>query len=235
MESRLAQKVRDARHRLDRENDHCLAAQAGRGGRIWCGRSCSDCCTLAVFTTFPEARQIAAEITPELAVAVRSQVDRIRTFLPQASDFKSFLRLHRRPGGTCPFLGGDGACNIYPLRPLACRALLSTRNNAWCAVDFSELHSGEKQAYLSSLDPAVVAVPTHYLAAPQQLARELEEQILSAMGFRYGFSLSGLLPVLVHLILEFGLNDALGAGYGSTLARLRESGLAHPFLVILNE
>ncbi len=224
-----------ARSRFETASAGWADSLARRGARIWCGRGCSNCCNMAVFTTFPEAWQIAREITPEQAAITADRAAGVRTLLPRAKDFKSLLRLQRQDGQPCPFLDAEGACGIYSHRPLPCRALFSTRNPDWCAVDFGDLHPAEKQAFLSSLDPALVAYPTHYLAAPQELARHLEADLLAAMQLRYGFSLAGLLPVMVHLIREFGLDRAVAAGYQPTLDILKKSGLAHPFLFHISE
>ncbi len=118
-------------------------------GRIFCARGCQDCCTLAVHATLPEIIPVAAVSSAEDSRRLEDYRERLLTILPEAVDFKTFLRLHRDRLGSCPFLDASGCCRIYPQRPLACRALLSTRNSAWCAADFSKLHPAEKEAFRS--------------------------------------------------------------------------------------
>jgi hypothetical protein len=84
--------------------------------------------------------------------------------------------------------------------------LLSTRPAAWCTVDFSELSPWDKQAFESSLDRQVVAWPTHYVAATQQLGRALEETLLASMRRDKGWALSGNFPLMVWLERSCRLN-----------------------------
>ncbi len=216
---------------FDRQALIWVEEHAGLGGRIFCARGCSSCCNLTVNATFPEALTLAEGLTQAQRVSLRRHMDLLRELLPETETLKDFLRLHRRQVGFCPFLETGGACGVYPFRPLACRALFSTRNSDWCAVDFSTLHPAEKQAYLSSLDPKVVAFPTHYLASPQGLARELESSALAAMRERFGFSVAGNLPVLVHLACEHGLAEVILKGYEATIQSIEAAGLNRSYLV----
>jgi hypothetical protein len=204
------------------------------GGRIYCGRGCRNCCNLAVQCTFTEALPVAEALSDEQAATLRGHVGRLRQHLQKAADLKSYLRLHRQTIGYCPFLEADGACGVYAARPFACRSLLSTRPADWCAVDFADLHPLEKQAYLSSLDPAVVAWPTHYLAAPRDLAQEMEATAAWQMLDTFGFTLSGNLPFLVWLETEYQLSAVAARGHAATLALLEKEGLNLAFLVSLH-
>jgi Fe-S-cluster containining protein len=204
------------------------------GGRIYCGRGCRNCCNLAVQCTFTEALAVAEALSDEHAAFLRRHIAHLRQHIREAADLKSYLRLHRQTIGTCPFLEADGACGVYAARPFACRSLLSTRPADWCAVDFAELHPLEKQAYLSSLDPAVVAWPTHYLAAPRDLAQEMEAAAAWQMLDTFGFTLSGNLPFLVWLETEYQLSAVAARGHAATLALLEKEGLNLAFLVSLH-
>lgn len=204
------------------------------GGRTNCGRGCRNCCNLAVQCTFTEALPVAETLSEEHAAALRGHVGRLRQHLKEAADLKSYLRLHRQVIGNCPFLEVDGACGVYAARPFACRSLLSTRPADWCAVDFAELHPLEKQAYLSSLDPTVVAWPTHYLAAPRDLGQEFEAAALRRMRDAFGFALSGNLPFLVWLERNCRLSETVARGHAATLALLEKEGANLPFLLHLD-
>jgi hypothetical protein len=133
-------------------------------------------------------------------------VERLQEALPELTDLKSYLKRHRQTLGPCPFLDATGSCSIYSLRPLACRALLSTRSAAWCTVDFSALDQWDKQAYESSHDHQVVAWPTHYVAATQDIAKELESALLASMLRRTGWTLSGNFSVMVWLAVNSPLH-----------------------------
>lgn len=230
----LKDEIRQQHTLFDERAGASVAVYTAGGGRIRCGRGCRNCCTLAVQCTFTEALLVAEVLSEEGAAALREYVFRLRRHLDAAGDLKSYLRLHRQAIGGCPFLAADGACGVYPARPFACRSLLSTRPADWCAVDFAELHPLEKQAYLSSLDPAVVAWPTHYLAASRDLAREMEGASARRLRDTLGFTLSGNLPFLVWLEQEYRLSAAAAAGRTATLALLEKEGLHLPFLLSLD-
>lgn len=210
--------------------DACTAAS----GRIYCHRGCRSCCNLAVQCTFTEALLVADRLGEKHTAALHEHISRLFQHIDEAVDLKSYLRLHRQRIGFCPFLETDGACGVYAERPFACRSLLSTRPADWCAVDFAELHSLEKQAFLSSLDPNLVAWPTHYLAAPRDLGQELESAAFWRMHDTFGFTLSGNLPFLVWLEREFGLSATAAMGHAEVLALLEKECLHLPFLVHLH-
>jgi len=218
---------------FDRGCGAAVAAYTAGGGRIFCRRGCRNCCNLAVRCTLGEALLVAETLPPDFDAALEDYVGRARRELGAADGLTAFLRLHRRLVGLCPFLDAEGACAVYPERPFACRSLLSTRPAEWCAVDVSELHPLEKQAYLSSLDPSVVNWPTHHLAAPRDLAREFESESAWRMREAFGFSLCGDLPVLVWLERRHGLSAKATEGFEAVADLLAQHGLDLPFLLQL--
>lgn len=121
------------------------------------------------------------------------------------------------------------------MRPFSCRALFSTRNSDWCAVDFAALHPAERQAFMSSLDRSLVAFPTHYLAAPQQAGVRWEQQAMAAMMSHWGFSVSGNLVFMVFLELQLGLSRLIPMGLQATLAALDKAGANQPYLISCDE
>lgn len=205
------------------------------GSRIYCGRGCHNCCNLAVQCTFTEALLVVDALTDEQATALHEHASRLRRHIGEAVDFKSYLRLHRQTIGFCPFLAEDGACGVYAARPFSCRSLLSTRPADWCAVDFAGLHPLEKQAFLSSLDPHLVAWPSHYLAAPRDLGQEHESAAFWGMHDGFGFTLSGNLPFLVWLEREYRLSTVAAKGHSAVLRVLEKEQLRLPFLVNLTQ
>ncbi|WP_305044799.1 YkgJ family cysteine cluster protein [Geoalkalibacter sp.] len=227
----LWEKLRRDQELFDRHCEGLLADLAGRGVPVHCRRGCRDCCTLSVSATLSEALLVARSLKPEQADAVRAHARRLVEIACGARDFKAYLRTSRAQLGLCPLLDEKGCCGIYPRRPFACRALLSTRDSAWCAVDFSSLHPAEKQAFMSGLDQTVVAFPTHYVAAAQDLGRLLEERAAAAMAERFGFSLRGNLSFLIFLEQQIGLSDLVPQGLDATRRALVEAGLDLPFVV----
>jgi Fe-S-cluster containining protein len=226
------QQVQEQHQILDGEIAGWLADYRTRGGMIFCGQGCRNCCSLAVNCTFPEALNMAGTLTQAQAEAVRSHVVRLRQALPQLTDLKSFLKLHRQQLGYCPLLDAAGSCGRYESRPASCRALLSTKEHHWCAADFSALAGEEKRAYLESLDRDVVSFPVHYVAPTQDLGQELEARLIRTMGASLGFSLYGNLPVLLFLELDHRLSSALPRGYEATVSLVEQTGLLHPFLIM---
>jgi Fe-S-cluster containining protein len=204
---------------------------AGRGGRTFCGKGCRECCTLAVNCSFTEALCIAESLSEGQAAGVREHVARLGRHIHEATDLKSYLRLHRQKIGFCPFLDMEGTCGIYSKRPFSCRSLISTKESRWCGADFSQLSSAEKRAFVESLDTSVVAFPMHYVAAIQELGQELESHAALRMRERLGFSLYGSLPFLVYLELEHGLSRVAKQGYDATLRMFERNGLLLPYLV----
>jgi Fe-S-cluster containining protein len=220
---------------FDHKAAEWMATLPDRGVRVSCGRGCRTCCNLTVNATFTEALGIAGAMTARHLPTLKETVFRLLDIVRDAPDFKSYLRNYRKKVVFCPFLEGDGSCGVYPTRPFSCRSLLSTRNADYCGVDFGDLHPLEKQAFLSSLDPSVVAFPTHYLAAPREIGRDLEILAARKMTARFGFSLSGNLPFLLYLEQEFRLSGVMAEGREATVGLLKKEGLDHPFLVTLEQ
>jgi len=210
-----------------------LAEYEGRGGRIFCGRGCRACCTLTVDCGFGEALLVAETLSGVQERALNAYVQRLRELLPKVADLKGYLRMQRRELGDCPFLDDKGACGVYAARPFACRALFSTRPADWCGVDFGELPAIERQLFMAGLDRAVVDFPTHYLAEPREIARELEGAGLAAMERIFGFSLAGNLPYLVWLEKHYALSQRCAEGYAAVTALLEMEELNLPFILRL--
>ncbi|SDL93405.1 Putative zinc-or iron-chelating domain-containing protein [Geoalkalibacter ferrihydriticus] len=215
-------------------DDQCrslLVALREQSVTIYCKAGCSNCCTLMVNATFPEALLVGAVLAPEQFDAVAAHAEGLARIACDARDFKDYLRRRRRDLGPCPLLNADGRCGVYAVRPIACRALFATRNSAWCAVDFGTLHSAEKEAFMSSLDPSLVAFPTHYLAATQALGQQLEARAAAAMVSRWGFSLNGSLAFLLFLEQRCRLSALIPQGLAATRQALAAAGYDLPFVV----
>jgi hypothetical protein len=178
-----------------------------------------------VQATLVEALIIAVQLSPRQFKKVEEYVQRQKEIMANEKDFLAILRKERTLLGPCPFLNARGCCSIYAQRPLACRALLSTKDSAWCSVDFQSLAPLEKHLYLQSLDHAVVTFPVHYVAGTQRLAQEGEKRLLLQMQKLSNETVSGNFPLLVYL--AFTLTRA-GAGKDEEMEWQREL-FAHPF------
>jgi hypothetical protein len=222
-----------ARQRLTQLDVQIAAWRAGAGGgvHLWCRPGCGNCCSLAVNATFPEALVIDAALTSDQRTTLGTIAGKILGHARQGGDARSFLTGYRRAVGPCPFLDDTGNCSIYPVRPLACRALLATRPPDWCGVNLAELARCERDAFLASLDRRMVAFPTHYAAAPQELATAGERDLLGAMLGSTGVALSGTLPLLVWLCGNAELAPALATGPDALRTFLAARDADWPFLV----
>jgi Fe-S-cluster containining protein len=201
------------------------------GVRLWCGSGCGNCCTLTVNATLAEALAIPAVLDIGQRQKMADTVTRIFAHARQCPDARTYLTGYRQAVGPCPFLDGEANCAIYAQRPFACRALHSTRPPDWCGVNLAELPELERDCFLASLDRNVVAFPTHYAAAPQELAANFERGLILAM-FRFaGFGVTGNLPLLVWLAGEDGFAEALSGGPASFVSFLSAQGIQQPFLV----
>lgn len=228
----LKETVRQQQLRLDAQIQTELANYQSHGGRIFCGKGCHNCCTLTVNASLPEALLVAEALSGPQDELER-YISELRQLLPEATDLKSYLQMQRNQLGTCPFLEADGACGVYAARPFACRALLSTRPADWCGVDFGALPAIEKQLFIASLDRERVDFPTHYLAAPRELAQQLEAESAAEMQSAFGIGLLGNLPYLVWLERRYALSVMLNKNPTALRPRLEAEGLWHPFLIML--
>ncbi len=231
--TRLRAATDQATKNLDKFSTGWQSAFAAASGQIHCRRGCSNCCTLAVNCSYPEALVASSALLAAHLPRLQQHVFHLVTLAQSASSLPAWLRAHRAGSGGCPLLDPDGTCTIYAARPLTCRALLATREPTWCAADFSTLSSQEKQDFMASLDRDVVDFPMHYVAATKQSAEQQEQGLLQAMADAYGFALYGSLPVLIWLEREGGLGATVSAGQAATARLLAESGLDSPYLVTI--
>lgn len=216
---------------FDKFVDHWLTDYRALGKTVYCRPGCAGCCSLAVHAAFPEAAAIAGQLDQQQTIRLSGYIDRLKQSLATVNDLQSYLKSHRRTIGPCPFLDAQNNCSVYPVRPLSCRALLSTRPADWCTVDFSALDKWDKLAYESSLDRQVVSWPTHFVAATQAFGRALEDELLETMLGQKGWALSGNLAAMVWLEEQHqlsGRDKMTTRELGDILA---QEGFAHDFLL----
>jgi Fe-S-cluster containining protein len=100
------------------------AAEARAGQPYACRAGCSACCHQLVLCTAPEALLIADHLRATLtASTLEATLARLGTQATAATGL-SFLG-YSQAQIACAFLDGAGACSIYAVRPMACRALKS--------------------------------------------------------------------------------------------------------------
>ncbi|UPU34761.1 YkgJ family cysteine cluster protein [Geomonas paludis] len=204
------------------------------GGAVFCGKGCRNCCSLAVHTGFAEALAVAGQLNREKERAVERYALTLRELVGGVKELPQYLRLHRDAMGGCPLLNDDGACSVYPVRPLTCRSLISTRESVWCGADFSKIAPEEREAFVAGLDRKVVSFPSHYVAVLQETGKELEEAGAQQMRSLLGFALYGNLGVLVHLCRAHDLAGAALQGRGEAERVIAEAGFDHPLLVTVS-
>ncbi|PLY04841.1 MAG: zinc/iron-chelating domain-containing protein [Desulfuromonas sp.] len=225
--------VTEFQHLFDLQVDEWLTGYRKRGGQVYCKRGCSNCCSLVVNCSFPEAVWVARHLPDCYDKVLGDYVERLVALATESKDLKGYLRNVRYYAGGCPFLEQDGACGIYSWRPLSCRALLSTAPAKFCAADFPNMPQSEKQAFLHSLDREAVRYPTAYVEITQHLAQQLEQLLLGSMQNEFGVSLSGNLPYLVWLERQHNISLQLTRGQGELLRSLALLNLEKRYLTEL--
>tara|TARA_B100001105_G_scaffold12875_3_gene9461 strand:+ start:4252 stop:4983 length:732 start_codon:yes stop_codon:yes gene_type:complete len=89
------------------------------GHTLACRSGCSYCCHYHVYVTVPEALAIAEHLRT-LPVPKRDVfLQRLRSNAARASELGK--EAHIQTNVACAFLSTEGACDIYALRPSACR------------------------------------------------------------------------------------------------------------------
>ncbi|MDY0189445.1 MAG: YkgJ family cysteine cluster protein [Desulfuromonas sp.] len=209
----------------------CRSEYLDRGGSIYCHSGCGGCCTLHVHCLYTEAIDIAQTLDAQQTQQITDYAMALQQLAQSTADLKTFLRHSRDQLGNCPFLDTQNRCSIYRLRPLACRALLSTKEPHYCELDFATLNSAEKQEFMASLDRSAVNFPTHYLAAPQRWGSEAEQLQHAAMLKSFGIAISGSLPYLVFIEQRYTLSKIIVQGATATLNFLSQHQLDIPLLL----
>lgn len=110
---------------IDGLNDSIVALAERQNMKVACHKGCQWCCHQAVYANSYELHYLSERIK---AVVPKERIAR----WAEAAEFKyartsvmneEQIALHKSP---CPFLE-NGACSIYPVRPMACRIYLSSR------------------------------------------------------------------------------------------------------------
>ncbi|NPV92692.1 MAG: hypothetical protein HPY50_18140 [Firmicutes bacterium] len=118
--------------------DHFSALQSHFTSRASCQKGCSYCCGLHITTSRLEAEFARLYMQSVFDPAARESIlGRIRNNREHYLSQEELESLQHDPAAvdqkldaylakqiTCPFLSGEGACTIYPVRPFNCRSLV---------------------------------------------------------------------------------------------------------------
>lgn len=118
---------------LYRELDQELADQARRASAPpSCRRGCHECCHLRAVIADMEAQALVQHVRERQG---DEALERLR--LACAEQLRRFGHLTDREwfarGVRCVFLGEDGGCTVYEMRPVACRAHLVASDPRLCS------------------------------------------------------------------------------------------------------
>jgi hypothetical protein len=122
-----------------------------RMAAVECRKGCDFCCHVNVTVTVLEAVRIAAALAagrqPQRQSEILATAERLAG---RDAEGRQALR------AACPLLV-DGACSVYEIRPLACRALLSQSARS-CEAHFAAVGPGGRGTSLPSLvTPRLIA------------------------------------------------------------------------------
>jgi len=112
--------------------DAMRARVEAKGEPISCKKGCSACCYQKVQIGDSEARAIV-----EFMIAERVPFSHSIMQAQAAHDKLTDAQYWQLPKEErrCPFLSEDGACNVYAVRPLACRKYLVLSEPELCATE----------------------------------------------------------------------------------------------------
>lgn len=119
------------------------------GRQAACFAGCPHCCVLNVAALLPETAVIAVWLKERLS---SDEINDLSAKLATHNSWTRWMeddeRITRK--AFCPFLDETGRCSIHPVRPLACRGVVSL-DSAKCREAFSPVISDDERSILSDL------------------------------------------------------------------------------------
>jgi Fe-S-cluster containining protein len=106
---------------------------------VRCAKGCSHCCRGPV-----EIRPHEAQLLLEHLCSTGRRLDRDKVERQSAYTVKTW-REQPAADQACVFLGDDGACTVYDLRPNTCRKLLVTSDPRHCDISRGEYERIERR------------------------------------------------------------------------------------------
>lgn len=128
----------------------CEEAERACSGRpAACFAGCPHCCVLNVAALLPEAAVIAAWLNERLS---RNEIGILSGLLDSHASWSRWMDDDERISRTayCPFLDKDACCSIHPVRPLACRGVVSL-DSSRCREAFTPVISDDERGVPSDL------------------------------------------------------------------------------------
>lgn len=125
---KLTEAIHQLYHAIDELLEAFLRRSSVEGRPAACKKGCSWCCHQAVFAVTHEFLYIQHFLTGHFPESARKQLlenARVKAAGTGEKTVEEQLRFR----GPCPFLD-QGACSIYPARPMACRIYLSSSVDA---------------------------------------------------------------------------------------------------------
>ncbi len=108
-------------------------------GAVRCTRGCNHCCHGPV-----EIRTHEAVLLVEQLQAAGRELD-VKKLARQSAYSVETWREQPAADQSCVFLGDDGACTVYDIRPNACRKLLVTSDPRHCDISRGEYEQIERR------------------------------------------------------------------------------------------
>ncbi len=121
-----------------------------------CKAGCGWCCHQQVGVSVPEAIRVAAHLAALPEDERAPLVAALRTVDGQTRGMSTGERA--RSGLPCPFLGADGACRIYAVRPLRCRGLHSI-DAGFCKACHDQPEEMGRKLAAGELKPVYLETP----------------------------------------------------------------------------
>lgn len=121
-----------------------------------CKAGCGWCCHQQVGVSVPEAIRVAAHIQ----TLPDDQRAPMAARLAQVAERTAGMTTRDRAGArlACPFLGAEGSCMIYAVRPLRCRGLHSIDVD-FCIACFDDLEGMRAKLQAGELKPVFLETP----------------------------------------------------------------------------
>src|SRR5512145_49495 len=137
-----------------------------------CKAGCGWCCHQQVGVTAPEALRIAAHMATLPPAQAEPMAARVRATAQATAGMDTEQRAASKQ--PCPFLGADGACTIYAVRPLRCRGLHSIDAD-FCIACYDDIESMRRKLAAGELKPV-------YLETPERIYDSALAGVLKALG-----------------------------------------------------
>jgi Fe-S-cluster containining protein len=132
------------------ENSARIGTGTKDGSRhLECAKGCNYCCGLEVAVSALEVIAIKQLLERQ---ENRSDLERLKTRIRHRRKAVGELRGKNREKlrVMCPLLDADGACSVYPVRPIACRSYASF-DRAACERDWKSPEDGVEVMYSTTL------------------------------------------------------------------------------------